>query len=195
VSNAQLWEGSFGDEYSVRNDKDFSPRREFFLELFKRYPVSSILEVGCNNGMNLDIISETMKSAKNAWGCDVNSKALNLLHVRHKELNAVYASGFDLPFKDDYFDCVMTCGVLIHQKPNEVEGMMQEIIRVSGKYVLCMEYASSTFEEIEYRGNPGALFKGPFGDVYVNRYGLRLLETGYLTKGFDRLTWWMLSRF
>jgi pseudaminic acid biosynthesis-associated methylase len=197
VSNIELWEGSFGDEYVVRNDADFTPRREFFLDLFGRYPIDSILEVGCNNGMNLDIISETLMSANNAWGCDVNQKALNLLHTRHKELNAVWCSGYELPFKDYFFDCVMTCGVLIHQRPQEVESMMQEIMRVSSKYVLCMEYANDQFEEIPYRGNPEALFKGPYGSIYQNRYGMKLKETGFLdsSKGFDRITYWMLARY
>jgi len=193
---SEVWSESFGDEYTVRNDRDFQPRRTFFLQLFAKYRIESILEIGCNNGMNLDIISQTMTSAKNAWGCDINQKALNLLHVRHKEINAVWASGYDTPFKDECFQCVMTAGVLIHQRPQDVERMMQEIIRVSNKYVLAMEYYAPIFQEIPYRGNEGALFKGPYGEIYEKRYGLKLLESGFLSKhqGFDDVTFWMLRK-
>ena len=83
MSNEQLWSGTFGDEYLVRNDKDYSARRDFFRNLFTQHPVENILEVGCNNGMNLDIISEVMKSGKNAWGCDVNADALKLCPWPH----------------------------------------------------------------------------------------------------------------
>jgi pseudaminic acid biosynthesis-associated methylase len=188
MSNQPLWSESFGDEYTVRNDGDFDARCDFFKDLFKRYPVKNILEVGCNTGTNLIGLS-------NAWGCDVNQKALRMCRTRHNEINAVYASGFDLPFKDDVFQCAFTCGVLIHQKPGEVEGMMQEIIRVSSQYVLAMEYASTMFQEIPYRGQKEALFKGPYGEIYEKRYGLRLVETGFLghDKGFDEITYWMMK--
>lgn len=193
MSNEALWSESFGDEYTVRNDGDFDARREFFLELFKRFPVKNVLEVGCNNGAN---ISKIDIPPSRIWGCDVNDKALRGCRMRHNEINSVYASGFDLPFKDGTFQCVFTCGVLIHQKPVEVEGMMQEIIRVSSQYVLAMEYGATMFEEIPYRGQRNALFKGPFGEVYEKRYGLRLRETGFLdhSKGFDDVTYWMLEK-
>ena len=196
MSNEALWSESFGDEYTVRNDRDYVPRETFFLDLFRRFPVTTVMEIGCNNGMNIDIISKTLSSPRKAWGCDVNQKALNLLHVRHKEMNAVWCSGYETPFKDGAFDCVFTCGVLIHQRPQEVETMMQEAIRISSRYVLAMEYHSDIFREIPYRGNTESLFKGPFGEVYEKRYGLKLLESGFLdhSKGFDDITWWMLEK-
>jgi ubiquinone/menaquinone biosynthesis C-methylase UbiE len=144
----------------------------------------------------LDIIAQHLPTYGNAWGCDVNQKALNISHIRHKEINAVKCSGFNLPFRDDYFDLVFTAGVLIHQSPSEVEVMMQEIIRTSGKYVLALEYANDIFEEIPYRGNKDALFRGPYGDIYEKKYGLRLVEYGHMGKeeGFDDINFWLLSK-
>ena len=197
MSNEVLWAETFGDDYTVRNDRDYDPRRTFFMELFYKCQIGNVLEVGCNTGMNLDLIAQALPSEHYAWGCDVNRRALNTLHIRHKELNGVYASGFDLPFRDDYFDLVFTCGVLIHQKPEEVETMMQEIIRVSGRYVLAMEYDSPQFEEIPYSNQKESLFKGPYGEIYEKRYGLRLIETRKLGKedGFDNVTSWLFAKY
>lgn len=196
MSNVQLWAGDFGDAYTTRCDTDYTPRMKFWGDIIYKTRAGTVLEVGCNTGQNLDIISEYLPVRSNAWGCDVNQKALHMLHSRHRDLNAVKCSGFDIPFKDDYFDLVFTAGVLIHQKPEEVEVMMQEIIRVSKRYVLSMEYENDIFEEIPYRGNEGALFRGPFGDIYEKKYGLRLISSGKAGKedGFDELGWRLLSK-
>lgn len=196
MSNVDLWSGTFGDDYTVRCDKDYSPRTPFFGGIMALTKAMTILEVGCNTGQNLDIIAQCLPTPSNAWGCDVNQRALNISHIRHKEINTVKCSGFDLPFRDSYFDLVFTAGVLIHQPPSEVETMMQEIIRVSGRYVLAIEYANDIFEEIPYRGNSSALFRGPYGDIYEKKHGLRLVEYGFLEKGegFDDTNFWLLSK-
>jgi hypothetical protein len=74
--------------------------------------------------------------------------------------------------------------------------MMQEIIRTSRSYIMAIEYASESFEEIPYRIKSEALYKGPYGSIYATRYGLKLLETGFLgvDKGFDNCTYWLLSK-
>lgn len=197
MSNEQTWEGQFGNDYTSRCDIDYSPRKKFWGDLFYLIKPRNVLEVGCGAGQNLDIISDYLPHKTGAWGCDINLKAINLLHSRHKSLNAVKCSGFDLPFKDDMFDLVFTVGVLIHQRPEEVDVMMQEIIRVSKKHVLSMEYENEIFLEIPYRGKTEALFRGPYGDIYEKKYGLRLVTSGLAKKedGFDNLGWKLLSKF
>ena len=196
MSNVDLWTGQFGDEYTERCGGDLDKRREFWADIIKMAKPYNVLEVGCNTGMNLAMMLPYMQEEDNLWGCDVNNKALAICHARNKWINAVRASGFDLPFRDGYFDHVFTCGCLIHQAPSEVERMMREIIRISAKYVLAVEYASDAFEEIPYRGCNEALFKGPYGKIYESKYGLRLIATGFLTKkeGFDDTTSWFLGK-
>ena len=61
---------------------------------------------------------------------------------------------------------------------------------------MSMEYESDIFEEIPYRGLKNALYKGPWGQVYEKRYGLKLLNTVKLDKreGFDDVTVTILGR-
>lgn len=189
MSNEQLWEGTFGDQYTVRNDVDM-PRADWWHRVCQRYDFANVLEVGCNVGHNLRDIAQYLDEPSLAWGMDINSQALKLAKQRYPDINFVRASGLDIPFRDQYFDMVFTAGVLIHQTPETVQSMMQEIIRVSAKYVMSIEYESDVFEEIPYRGQSGALFKGPWGEVYEKRYGLRLLEKVELGRehGFDFCT-------
>jgi ubiquinone/menaquinone biosynthesis C-methylase UbiE len=191
-----LWYGTFGDEYTVRNEGDYSLRKSFWDKILKITNPRTVLEIGCNTGMNLDIIAQRILEDFSVWGCDVNYPSVNLCHIRHKEVNCVVCSGYDLPFRDGYFDLVFTAGVLIHQKPEEVDKLMQEIIRISGKWVLAIEYDADIFEEIPYRKQSRALFRGPYGQIYETKYGLRLITQGVVGKdeSFDDCTWWLLSK-
>lgn len=194
MSNEALWAGDFGREYTERNAlSPYELRKPFFKAILDDYIIKSVLEVGCNMGFNLALMQGL--APKNIWGCDVNDSNIQRMREQYPLIQSVVASGFDLPFRDGYFDLVFTSGVLIHQKPTEVEAMMQEIIRVSGKYVMAIEYWSETFKEIKYRGGDETLFKGPFGDVYEKRYGMRTVASGSLDRneGWDDCQWWLLK--
>ena len=192
---ADMWAGTFGDDYTVRNDVDYGPRDKFWSRLIVEYKIGSVLEVGCNTGMNLAIIDKYVPEHE-VWGCDINNTALRMAKIRNRNANIVYGSGFELPFRDAFFDLAFTSGVLIHCSPDMSFHMMKELVRVSKKYVMAIEYPAMDFEEIEYRGHAGALFKGPYGENYQQAFGLTLVDHGDLGKedGFDRVRWWLLRR-
>lgn len=196
MSNENVWAGKFGDDYTERNKSAYSARWPFWKDFVSRFAFDTCLEVGCNTAANLGMISTLKENQIGMWGCDVNQNALWKARKMEPGLNIIYASGLNLPFMDDCFDMVFTAGVLIHQTPETGETMMQEIMRVSNGYVVAIEYESDIFEEIPYRGLSNALFKGPWGDVYEKRYGLRLVEKYEANKdvGFDRCTCWVLSK-
>jgi ubiquinone/menaquinone biosynthesis C-methylase UbiE len=172
----------------------YAARWKFLKSIVDDYVIKSILEVGCNTGFNLGMMKEWVPDPKRVWGCDVNEYNVHCVRERWPDIQAIYGSGFDLPFKDRCFDLVFTSGVLIHQEPTDVEAMMQEIIRVSAKYVMAIEYWTETFQEIKYRGGKDTAFSGPFGDVYSGRYGLQAIASGHVDRdeGFDNCHWWLL---
>ena len=197
MSNEMLWAGEFGNNYTARNEMfPYVSRWKFLKSVCEDYIIKSVLEVGCNTGFNLGIIKEHLASPHNIWGCDVNEYNIQQMRLRWPDIQSVYASGFDLPFKDDYFDLVFTSGVLIHQKPSEVESMMQEIIRVSAKYVIAIEYFEEVFRDVNYRAGKGTAFCGPYGDIYEKRYGLKQIASGHLDKedGWDDCTYWIFRK-
>ena len=196
MSNEYIWAGDFGNEYNKRNDSPFANRQPFWMSVYERHPFRSVLEIGCNKGHNLEQIAGTTSDYADVWGLDVNVAAIQKGRSLYPYLNLVTTSGLDLPFRDDYFDMVFTAGVLIHQSPSTFEQMMQEVIRVSCKYIMAIEYDAEVFTEVPYRGLEGALFKGPFGEVYERKYGLLLLEKYRVGKelGFDDTTVWILQK-
>ena len=193
----ELWSGDFGDQYVERNAAADEGRSRFWTELLAKIKPASVLEVGSNVGGNLIWIAEQV-GGDNLAGVDVNEKALSILRERVPGVDARLASATDLPWGDGSFDLVFTTGVLIHQSPDALEQVMREIVRVSGRYVLCGEYYAEELTEVPYRGQKGALFKRDFGGLYQELVPeLRLVDEGFLPRGegsWDDVTWWLFEK-
>jgi pseudaminic acid biosynthesis-associated methylase len=193
-----LWSGEFGDEYAERNIAAGEGRGPFWSDVFERLEARSALEVGCNVGANLGWIVEAI-GADNTYGVDVNDKALAIAAERVPGTHVQRAVARELPFADGQFDLTFTTGVLIHQPPDELDAVMREIVRCSGRYVLCGEYYSPEQEEVPYRGHRGALFKLDFGARYQELFPeLELIDERFLARGedstWDDLTVWTFEK-
>lgn len=186
-----IWAGKFGDNYTDRNSQINPRRRIFWEEMIGQYKPESFLEVGCGTGGNLQHID---LDKTNIYGIEINRRALGALKEREPSINSLWGSIFDLPFKE-FFDMVLTCGVLIHVRPKNLNKAIEELIRVSKHYILCMEYYAPQFVEIPYHNKKKVLFKGPYGDI-LKATGLTYIRSGYLGKerGFDRVNYWMFKK-
>ena len=85
-------------------------------------------------------------------------------------LNIITGSGFDLPFKDNFFDLVCTNGVLLHISPSHHYSFMKEIYRCSLKYIMGWEYYDEVIKELNYRDNWGYLWKADYAAIYKNYF-------------------------
>ena len=191
-----LWAGEFGDAYSQRNAAAGDGRDAFWDDLLARHPVRRVLEVGCNVGANLRWIAPRLQRGS-TFGIDVNRDALGVIRRRLPDVNAIFATARDLPFKDGWFDLSFTTGVLIHLPEAALPGVMEEIVRVSRRFILCGEYHASETVEVPYRGIRGALVKRDYGNLYQQHVpSLQLIETGFLgpDEGWDNVTWWLFEK-
>jgi pseudaminic acid biosynthesis-associated methylase len=193
----ELWQGSFGDEYTERNAEAGAGRERFWRELLDGLDVRTALEVGCNRGPNLAWLAQLLGAA-NVAGVDVNRTALAAAAAVAPGARLEVAAGQALPFADEEFDLVFTTGVLIHVAPSDLELVMSEIVRCSGRYILCGEYYAEEPQEVQYRGATGALFKRDFGGLYQERFPeLTLVRRGFLARDetpWDDVTWWLFER-
>ncbi|MFW9868428.1 MAG: pseudaminic acid biosynthesis-associated methylase [Candidatus Thorarchaeota archaeon] len=177
TTQEEFWEGEFGDEYTSRNTGDCDEfykkqwgitrtelNNKFLSKLSKN---ASILEVGCNRANQLMILHE--QGFENLWGIDINKKALQIAK-ENRHFNIIEGSGFDIPFKDRYFDLVFTSGVLIHIAPENLPKIIDEIYRVSKRYIWGFEYFSEECKAIEYRGHKDRLWKNNFLQLYQDRH-------------------------
>ena len=192
----QLWSEAFGDAYVDRNRGAGEARAPFWKAILAEFPVHRVLEVGCNVGANLRWVASDI-SAQNAYGIDINLKALSELHQSLPGVNALWGPARELPFRDRWFDLVFTIGVLIHQPESTLPLVMAEIVRCSRRYVLCGEYYAEHTTEVPYRGQTGALFKRDYGQLYRELFPeLRLCKQGFLgrNEGWDDVTYWVFER-
>jgi SAM-dependent methyltransferase len=189
----RLWAGSIGDRYNTRNldTQDYYKRRGFWINLQLRYNLENVLEIGCNRGYNLEYIF----LGDLIYGIDINRMAIADCHKEKPYLNTVQGSVFDLPFKDGWFSLCFTVGVLIHIPPAQLKDAMAEIVRCSGKYVLCAEYWAEEERERPFLDMIGVTWERPYDKLYMDM-GLTLVESGELTKeqGFNELRYFLFKK-
>lgn len=165
----KFWQNSFGNEYVERNSVDVDERysakygitrtalnREFIGHMPRD---ARILEVGCNNGRQLKALEGL--GFTELYGIEINRKALGIAR-QHTHLNVLYASAFDIPFRDGFFDVVYTSGVLIHIHPHDLPRAFAEMRRVTRRYIWGFEYFAETLEAIPYRGHNDRMWKGNY---------------------------------
>lgn len=189
-----LWSGDFGQQYTARNAAETARSGVYHAALCQALGARSALEVGCNIGLNLTRMTE---AGIDATGVDVNGRALETARRRLPGLHFVEASAYDLPFDDASFDLVFTCGVLIHIPPESRPRALDELLRVSRRYVWLGEYYRARETVIPYRGQPHALWGADFGAQLLERCpDARLLEKENLGSehGFDELTCWLFEK-
>ena len=174
----EFWTGNFGKEYTDRNPQNVAEWEKLYLNYYglSRLEMNAdfvgnfnrdikILEVGCNIGLQLLGLKEM--GFQNLYGIELQQYAIEKAKPILQGINIIQASGFDIPFKDNYFDIVYTSGVLIHIAPGDLPKIMQEMIRCSKKYIWGFEYYSKEAREINYRGNKGFLWKMDFASEFL----------------------------
>lgn len=191
------WVGEFGKKYTDRNaftteqlnqayEKDYGVTRsglnEEFLGSMERS--INILEIGSNVGTQLALLQKM--GFENLYGIEINNYAIELSKVRTKNINIIYGSALDIPFKDGYFDLVFTSGVLIHISPHDLRKAITEIHRCTKKHIWGFEYYCEEPQEVIYRGNADLLWKTDFAKTYIDTFpDLKLERVRYLKYSQD----------
>ena len=176
-----FWSGEFGKEYTDRNDFNDNSWDEFYLNYWGVSKIqmneealsgvskdAKILEVGCNIGLQLRGLQRS--GFTSLYGVELQGYAVNKAHEWLKDINIIQGSGFDLPFRDRFFEVVCTNGVLIHIAPEDYDKIMSEMYRCSGKYIMGFEYYANEVTDINYRGNKGFLWKADFAAEFMKRF-------------------------
>ncbi len=176
----QFWQGDFGRDYTERNHVLPQKMDEFYHnlmgvsktamnhEFLDGLTLHTILEIGTNVGDQLAFLQSM--GYKNLYGVELQEYAVEQSKQLTKGLNIVQGSGFDTPFRDNYFDLVYTHGVLIHISPDDLGKIMGEAYRCSKKYIWGLEYYAPEHQSIPYRGNQNYMWKGNFAQLYLNQF-------------------------
>jgi pseudaminic acid biosynthesis-associated methylase len=195
-----FWAGEFGDIYTERNGGEhlITSNLVMFSKILKSTPeVRSIVELGCNSGLNLQALNKINENF-DLCGYEINKIAAN----KAKELNIAEIVNCSILEKIDSnkkYDLAFTKGVLIHINPNELEKVYQNLYDISNKYILIAEYYNPTPVMVEYRGNKERLYKDDFAGNLISKFGLHLIDYGftYHRDNYfpqDDITWFLLEK-
>jgi len=200
----QFWRGNEGDDYAKKypaSEDRVKPRYGMWnriLSAFAQDEVGSILEVGANVGTNLVVLKNLTNARLFAQEPNDNTRSILIKSNIVPAENALGGMASKIPLEDGSVDLVFTCGVLIHIAPDNLLDAYKEIHRVSGSYVLSIEYFSENPEKIKYKERDGLLFKRDFGGFWIDNFpDLELVDYGFFWRratGHDNLTWWLFRK-
>lgn len=189
TSQLNLWRSEFGRDYTDRNDREKPERVTSWGRVLEGIAPTRVLEVGCNVGWNLEYLRRL--GVAELYGIEPQLYAVERARWRGPQFGVVQGTAFDLPFKDGWFDLSFTSGVLIHISPETVGAALDEIHRVSRKWIVAIEYDDTKETEIHYRGHAGALWKRDHGALWMHRFPdlreIRRIELGAID-GYDDCT-------
>ena len=193
------WQGDGGNAYMYRNS--YTPqnvdRRALSFQRIQRHMIpapSAILEVGAGPGENLLALQNS--STANLYAIEPNESARVALEQLFGSDRIFDGHAEAIPSPDNTFDLVFTAGVLIHIAPPRVPYAMREMVRVSKRYVLAIEYFSPQAEPVVYYGDE-RIWRNDFGKIYLAQ-GLEQVAHGFFWKeageGFDNTVWWLMKK-
>ena len=195
-----FWAGGFGDEYASRNQGEtlITSNVVLFGKILRSAPgVRSVVELGCNIGLNLQALNR-IDSEIALCGYEINGNAvqkardLGIAEIHHQTIIEAIpaATTYDLAF---------TKGVLIHIHPDELPRVYDNLFALSRRYILVCEYYNPSPVTVTYRGNADRLFKRDFAGELMDRFGLSLIDYGFIYRRDnyfpqDDCTWFLLEK-
>ena len=153
-------------------DRSFSPKH--ISDLSEQI---SILDVGCGNGCELFKLIEFYNASKGI-GVEPSDEAIRLLRQKYSadnRISFVSASAHSLPFESDSFDLVTAWSVLHWVGRNEYLQALGELVRVTSRYLVVMDFATSCEYKVPYSHKEGFF-------TYKMDFEVPLISTGILRK-------------
>ena len=195
-----FWSGSFGDEYTERNDgpRIIASNAALFSRILgATVGVKSVIEFGANRGLNLQALRLLLPDLEVA-GVEINDSAVEKLR-EIPNVDVYHQSVFDyVPSKQ--YDIALIKGVLIPLNPARLPEVSRILHESSRRYICIAEYYNPTPVSVSYRGHSDVLFKRDFAGEMLRRYSsLRLLDYGFVYRGDpnfpqDDITWFLLEK-
>ncbi|MCX4028798.1 methyltransferase domain-containing protein [Endozoicomonas sp. SM1973] len=195
-----FWFGEFGDKYITRNDENkyLSSNITLFSKILsKTKQVTSVVEFGCNIGLNLKAIDQLTDNIR-LTGIEINQSAVEELRA-WKKAEVLEGSILDYESKET-FDFCLAKGVLIHINPEYLSKVYDKLYYFSKKYICICEYYNPTPVSLSYRGHNERLFKRDFaGEMLDSFSGLELVDYGFCyhrdsNYPQDDITWFLLKK-
>ena len=179
---------SLWNDYTERNDPDPADLRPELERMLAKAPIlDSVLEVGCSRGANLKVLA---RPGRLCLGIEPNAKARELAHglrVLDGDVRDLYM------LSRASFDLVLCAGLLCHLGNADLRLAMEELWRVTRRYLLLVEYEAEKQMKIAWRGT--FLWERPYGRLALDWLrGAKLLDGGEAGPLYDGARFWLLGK-
>ena len=194
-----FWSGKFGDNYVERNNTDamVDSSVALFDQIMKSTNgVNSIIELGCNTGLNLRAL-QLINPKLELTGYDINEKSLSIARAS-TEASIINATIIGDLTQEAQVDLTFTKTVLIHINPDFLQNVYDNLFKLSKRYIMVAEYYNPYPVKVPYRDNSDKLFKRDFAGELIDRFGLKLADYGFVYHRDvfpqDDITWFLLEK-
>lgn len=121
--------------------------KTMILSRLKKISPQSLLEVGCGPGRLFD----SYKNIAHVVGVDFSPQMLERAKklIKKKKYDNIELRLMDarnLKFSSNSFDVILTSNVLLHIRPEKIQKAINEITRVSKKWIICAELSDKKKE-------------------------------------------------
>lgn len=129
------------------------PHRDLIIDALKDFgpdniQVTSVLEVGCNTGPNLNRIEQAFPGIR-IGGCDLNAPALEMAEKRLRPgANLKVSSVLSLPFDTKSFNVVLADAVLMYVEPRDIRQALREMDRVAMNGIIIVDWFDESLEGV-----------------------------------------------
>ncbi len=147
--NSKLW-----NDYTNDNEPSEENPSQLIYHTALALGARSVLEAGCNVGNNLKYFPGTF----DVQGFDMNEYAINKCKKKYPEFQFKIGSINHIPFQDSSFDLVFTRTVLIHVPDYEIKEVLNELLRVTKRWIINMEFFSEKEEMINWKRGKNLLW-------------------------------------
>ena len=165
-------------KHSSKNNQNSSLNffDNYYYKIFKNKKINNILDVGCGNG---DFLKNFFKEKKiKKFGIETSKKTIELCKKRHKGINFKKAFAHNIPYNQNSFDIVVIWSVLHWIDRNHYLQSLGELIRVTNKYLIVMDFFPINEHKINYVHKKGFF-------TYKSNFDQILSSSGLLKKKFE----------
>jgi len=192
MDQVSIWKGEFGDAYTDRNKVDWQTKLPIFRQILAGLDITSILEIGCNRGHNLIALRNLLGNKLEIAGVEPNKYAAS--QARQAGFSVQDSIISSIPFAANRFDLVFTNGVLVHVPLNKLRRAIQEMYRVSRRYIVAMEFSAEKETEIFYRGYTDLFWKRDFLTHFETTVPVYLIRQGQYEEKNGDVDWWLFEK-
>ena len=113
-----------------------------FMKSIKKNKTSTILEIGCGQGFNTQILAKNKKN--DVIGIDLSKDEIKIARKRYKTVRFEVMNAENLKFKDNTFDKIYAIQILEHvDNLSKVLDEISRVLKPRGKVIISVPYHKS----------------------------------------------------